>query len=202
MKVNKQREQTPPRPSTTFGVFSMDDDIVVIGGGRRRSTRNKKTTAVGATTNRAADYDDEKKKKMKRARQTKRNSSAAAQPKIVKQRRGGGRGECNVMIEEEDMEEDIEDFGKEQAFEVRSCLLPWYDKYQRDLPWRNTATTTTRAYAVWVSEIMLQQTRVPTVIHYFNRWIHKWPTLVHLSKASLEVTFPLFPNRLPLSFLS
>ena len=43
------------------------------------------------------------------------------------------------------------------------------------------------AYGVWVSEVMLQQTRVQTVIDYYNRWMMKWPTIHHLSKASLEV---------------
>ncbi|XP_064624691.1 adenine DNA glycosylase-like isoform X2 [Lineus longissimus] len=44
-----------------------------------------------------------------------------------------------------------------------------------------------RAYAVWVSEIMLQQTQVATVIDYYNKWMKKWPTLQALSTASLEV---------------
>ncbi|KAJ6680658.1 ADENINE DNA GLYCOSYLASE [Salix purpurea] len=43
-----------------------------------------------------------------------------------------------------------------------------------------------RAYGVWVSEVMLQQTRVQTVIDYYNRWMLKWPTLHHLAQASLE----------------
>ncbi|XP_010291879.1 PREDICTED: A/G-specific adenine DNA glycosylase, partial [Phaethon lepturus] len=43
-----------------------------------------------------------------------------------------------------------------------------------------------RAYAVWVSEIMLQQTQVATVIDYYNRWMQKWPTLQALAQASLE----------------
>ncbi|PHT72522.1 A/G-specific adenine DNA glycosylase [Capsicum annuum] len=43
-----------------------------------------------------------------------------------------------------------------------------------------------RGYAVWVSEVMLQQTRVSTVIDYFKRWMNKWPTLHHLAQASLE----------------
>ncbi|XP_029815620.1 adenine DNA glycosylase [Manacus vitellinus] len=43
-----------------------------------------------------------------------------------------------------------------------------------------------RGYAVWVSEIMLQQTQVATVIDYYNRWMQKWPTLQALAQASLE----------------
>lgn len=42
------------------------------------------------------------------------------------------------------------------------------------------------AYRVWVSEIMLQQTQVATVIPYFNKWIAKWPTVADLAKASVE----------------
>ncbi|XP_065409793.1 adenine DNA glycosylase isoform X3 [Chrysemys picta bellii] len=72
----------------------------------------------------------------------------------------------------------------------RKNLLAWYDKCKRDLPWRKLAAsesdTNRRAYAVWVSEIMLQQTQVATVIDYYNRWMQKWPTLQALAKASLE----------------
>ncbi|XP_074858500.1 adenine DNA glycosylase isoform X3 [Carettochelys insculpta] len=75
-----------------------------------------------------------------------------------------------------------------QAFRVN--LLAWYDKCKRDLPWRKLAASesdpTRRAYTVWVSEIMLQQTQVATVIDYYNRWMQKWPTLQALAGASLE----------------
>ena len=43
-----------------------------------------------------------------------------------------------------------------------------------------------RAYAVWVSEVMLQQTQVSTVCDYYKRWMEKWPTVEHLSRATLE----------------
>ncbi|XP_062437436.1 adenine DNA glycosylase [Rhea pennata] len=73
---------------------------------------------------------------------------------------------------------------------VRRNLLAWYDKCKRDLPWRTLAASEPdvdrRAYAVWVSEIMLQQTQVATVIDYYNRWMQKWPTLQALAEASLE----------------
>ncbi|XP_057281848.1 adenine DNA glycosylase [Pezoporus wallicus] len=73
---------------------------------------------------------------------------------------------------------------------LRSNLLAWYDRCKRDLPWRTRAATEPdadrRAYAVWVSEIMLQQTQVATVIDYYNRWMQKWPTLQALAQASLE----------------
>ncbi|XP_076911355.1 adenine DNA glycosylase-like [Bidens hawaiensis] len=87
---------------------------------------------------------------------------------------------------------DIEDFQSNEIAEIRASLLKWYDANQRDLPWRKINSTNnnnnneTKAYAVWVSEIMLQQTRVQTVINYFNRWMDKWPTVHHLAQASIE----------------
>ncbi|NWX89993.1 MUTYH glycosylase, partial [Nothoprocta pentlandii] len=73
---------------------------------------------------------------------------------------------------------------------VRSALLAWYDSCKRELPWRalaaNEPDVDRRAYAVWVSEVMLQQTQVATVINYYNRWMQKWPTLQALAAASLE----------------
>jgi len=59
-------------------------------------------------------------------------------------------------------------------------LLVWYRRNARTLPWRNHPDP----YAVWVSEIMLQQTRVETVIPYFHRWIQRFPTIKSLAKAS------------------
>ncbi|XP_023390788.1 adenine DNA glycosylase isoform X4 [Pteropus medius] len=72
----------------------------------------------------------------------------------------------------------------------RESLLSWYDREKRDLPWRRLAEgegdLDRRAYAVWVSEVMLQQTQVATVIDYYTRWMQKWPTLQDLASASLE----------------
>lgn len=58
-------------------------------------------------------------------------------------------------------------------------LLDWYAKSARRLPWRGRSDP----YAVWVSEIMLQQTQVETVIPYFNRWMAQFPTLSILAAA-------------------
>ncbi|XP_047199019.1 adenine DNA glycosylase isoform X2 [Hippoglossus stenolepis] len=73
---------------------------------------------------------------------------------------------------------------------LRSELLTWYDREQRELPWRTLAVTepdlNIRTYAVWVSEIMLQQTQVATVIDYYNKWMKRWPTVQDLSAATLE----------------
>lgn len=63
---------------------------------------------------------------------------------------------------------------------LRASLLAWYDANKRDLPWRRTRDP----YRVWVSEIMLQQTRVETVIAYYERFLKHFPTLKALAAAS------------------
>ncbi|MBT3190604.1 MAG: A/G-specific adenine glycosylase [Anaerolineae bacterium] len=62
---------------------------------------------------------------------------------------------------------------------IASYLLTWYHQNKRILPWRDLGNP----YAVWVSEIMLQQTRVDTVIAYFERWMDKFPTIESLADA-------------------
>jgi A/G-specific adenine glycosylase len=62
------------------------------------------------------------------------------------------------------------------------ALLEWYADNARDLPWRNTHDP----YAIWVSEIMLQQTRVETVIPYYERWMERYPTVTDLAEASID----------------
>ncbi|NXR24307.1 MUTYH glycosylase, partial [Cinclus mexicanus] len=75
---------------------------------------------------------------------------------------------------------------------LRANLLAWYDRCKRNLPWRALVRGgigkrgPALLPAVWVSEIMLQQTQVATVINYYNRWMQKWPTLQALAQASLE----------------
>jgi len=59
-------------------------------------------------------------------------------------------------------------------------LLSWYRENARDLPWRKTSDP----YAIWVSEIMLQQTRVETVIPYYLRWLEEFPSPAALASAS------------------
>jgi hypothetical protein len=62
-------------------------------------------------------------------------------------------------------------------------VLRWYDDYGRkDLPWQNTGD----AYRVWISEIMLQQTQVQTVIPYYIRFMHRFPDVVTLADAALD----------------
>ena len=55
-------------------------------------------------------------------------------------------------------------------------LLNWYSKNKRKLPWR-TKKNVTNPYCVWISEIMLQQTNVSTVINYYKKFISNWPTI-------------------------
>jgi A/G-specific adenine glycosylase len=62
---------------------------------------------------------------------------------------------------------------------VRGAILRWYLRHRRDLPWRSTQDP----YAIWVSEIMLQQTRVETVIPYYRRFLERFPTVRSLAKA-------------------
>ncbi|MDH3653681.1 MAG: A/G-specific adenine glycosylase [Myxococcales bacterium] len=62
---------------------------------------------------------------------------------------------------------------------IRQKLLGWYDETARDLPWRQTRDP----YAIWVSEVMLQQTRVDTVIPYYERFLASFPTPKDLADA-------------------
>lgn len=67
------------------------------------------------------------------------------------------------------------------------ALLAWYQRHHRQLPWRaQPGGPHTPAYAVVVSELMLQQTRVETVIDYFTRWMQRWPDWRALAAASLD----------------
>ena len=59
------------------------------------------------------------------------------------------------------------------------ALLHWYRRHRRDLPWRGTRDP----YRIWVSEVMLQQTRVATVIPYYERFLKRFPTIESLAKA-------------------
>lgn len=65
-------------------------------------------------------------------------------------------------------------------------LLEWYDTHHRELPWRAPLGKTADPYHVWLSEIMLQQTTVPTVKPYFKKFLEEWPTLHDLADADLD----------------
>lgn len=66
--------------------------------------------------------------------------------------------------------------------EIPPRLLAWYDAGHRDLPWRRSPTP----YHVWLSEVMLQQTRVETVVPYYRRFLRRFPSLRKLAAASLD----------------
>src|ERR1700744_2499816 len=67
-------------------------------------------------------------------------------------------------------------------------LLPWFSSHARELPWRRTRDP----YAVWVSEIMLQQTQVKTVVPYWERWMRALPDIRALAEAPPEVIHKLW----------
>lgn len=75
------------------------------------------------------------------------------------------------------------DLDKKKLHRLRQKLLKWYNKNQRNLPWRKT----TDPYHIWVSEVMLQQTQVDTVIPYYKRFLKLFPNLKLLARADLNV---------------
>lgn len=68
----------------------------------------------------------------------------------------------------------------------QTALLDWYDQNARQLPWRYAPGQPADAYRVWLSEIMLQQTTVASVIPYFLAFTERWPTVEALATAPLE----------------
>ncbi|VHK77740.1 A/G-specific adenine glycosylase [Streptococcus pyogenes] len=82
---------------------------------------------------------------------------------------------------------ELKDYGinmwdNETIASFRRTLLGWYDQEKRDLPWRRT----TNPYYIWVSEIMLQQTQVNTVIPYYKRFLEWFPQIKDLADAPEE----------------
>ena len=69
---------------------------------------------------------------------------------------------------------------------IPNKILYWYDKNKRNLPWRKKTTTKNREYFTLVSEFMLQQTQVKTVIPYFVSFIKNFPNLKSLANAKEE----------------
>ncbi|HWX08294.1 MAG TPA: A/G-specific adenine glycosylase, partial [Bradyrhizobium sp.] len=67
-----------------------------------------------------------------------------------------------------------------------ALLLAWYDRHRRRLPWRPLPGERADPYAVWLSEIMLQQTGVKTVGPYFEKFMSRWPEVAALARASLD----------------
>ena len=60
---------------------------------------------------------------------------------------------------------------------IRRKILYWYDDNKRSMPWRDESDP----YKIWLSEIMLQQTQVTTVVNYYTRWIQYFPTIKNVA---------------------
>src|SRR6516165_4829103 len=76
----------------------------------------------------------------------------------------------------------------EKMARMRRELLTWYDRSRRDLPWRRTKDP----YAIWVSEIMLQQTRVAAVIEKYKGFLERFPTVKTLAEADEQDVLALW----------
>ena len=61
-------------------------------------------------------------------------------------------------------------------------LIEWYKKEKRDLPFRHTKNP----YKIWISEIMLQQTKVATVIPYYKKWVYDYPSIKSVAESNLD----------------
>jgi len=79
-------------------------------------------------------------------------------------------------------------FDADRTARLRAALLRWYDLHQRDLPWRRNLDP----YSIWVSEIMLQQTRVLVVIERHKAFLERFPTLRSLAEAPEEDVLALW----------
>lgn len=76
----------------------------------------------------------------------------------------------------------------ENSSKFSKSLIVWYLEHKRDLPWRNE----TDPYLIWLSEIMLQQTRVAQGLPYYKRFVEAFPTVFHLAEASEETVLKLW----------
>ncbi|WP_438030557.1 A/G-specific adenine glycosylase [Sorangium sp. So ce233] len=76
----------------------------------------------------------------------------------------------------------------ERDREIVAALAAWFDRVARDLPWRRTRDP----YAIWLSEVMLQQTRVETVIPYYERFLARYPTIFALASAEIDDVLSLW----------
>jgi len=79
-------------------------------------------------------------------------------------------------------------FAGQEREAIRSVLGKWFRRKGRPLPWRKSGDP----YAIWVSEVMLQQTRVATVIPYYQRFLQAFPTVTDLARAPLERVLQLW----------
>ncbi len=83
---------------------------------------------------------------------------------------------------------DLDDLTPRQVRAFRRSILRFYDERGRDLPWRETQDP----YAILVSEVMLQQTRVETVVPYYEKWIARFPSIGALAEAETDEVLKLW----------
>jgi A/G-specific adenine glycosylase len=76
----------------------------------------------------------------------------------------------------------------ERYLRIQQALLAWFAANARDLPWRRTSDP----YAIWISETMLQQTRVQAVVPYYERFLRRFPTVQKLARARLDTVLKLW----------
>lgn len=100
--------------------------------------------------------------------------------------RQGVDGCCGMVENRRMSSKSIQDSAKEAT--VARALSQWFKKSARDLPWRRNP----EPYWVWLSEVMLQQTQVATVLPYFDRFIKTFPTVELLAAASLDDIYRLW----------
>ena len=77
-----------------------------------------------------------------------------------------------------------------RQYDISARILKWYKRHGRDLPWRATKNP----YHIWISEVMLQQTQVETVIPYYQRFLTRFPTVETLAAASLQDVLKAWEN--------
>ena len=83
---------------------------------------------------------------------------------------------------------ELTDPARKELAAISSSLLSWFYENHRDLPWRSDRTP----YSTWISEAMLQQTRVTTVLDYYPRFLNRFPDPSSLAKASEDEVLKLW----------
>jgi A/G-specific adenine glycosylase len=78
------------------------------------------------------------------------------------------------------------------TIDIARRLVQWHDQQQRALPWRTAPAGQRDPYAVWISEIMAQQTRLETVVDYYLRWMARFPTIEALAAADQQEVLNLW----------
>ena len=81
---------------------------------------------------------------------------------------------------------------------LQNALLEWFDKNQRPLPWRKHY----RPYEVWISEIMLQQTQMKTVLPYYERWMRLFPDIETLAGSDSKKVLKAWEGLIPSGVLN